>query len=120
MATYEYPFGEPDNVKKAVDNNDTPQQEKFEKKTGKDSDSALGDVKKNQDAPAPQMAGEKSVNGSKAPSGFEQEAWDAAEIAWRNQNGGHGISKDAKEDQVKGFYKQIQDNNEKTRKWEGK
>ena len=52
------------------------------------------------------------------PKGLDAETWKAAELSWRNQNGGRGLSKDAKKDQIRPYYDQIVKNNQDTHKWE--
>jgi len=121
MATYEYPFGEPDKVTKATDN-DTPQQKKFEKATGKDSDGAVGAVNKKQaqnPTVSPQATGELK-EGLKVPAGLDKDAWAQAEKSWRNISGSSGTTPEDSEKQIRAQYDQIVLNNEQTRKWEGR
>jgi len=122
MATYEYPFGKPDEVTKATDNNDTPQQKKFEKKTGKDSDGAVGPVNKKkaqEPTQAPQATGEFKTD-LKVPKGLDEGAWQAAEQSWRNMSGDSGTTPEQSEKQIRNHYDQIVASIEQTRKWEGK
>jgi hypothetical protein len=56
-----------------------------------------------------------------SPKKVNQELWEQAEIAWRNQSGGHGVSSEsAKREQIKKFYDQMIDNDKKAKAWEGK
>lgn len=118
MEKFQHPYGEPNKVKKVSDN-DTPQQKKFEKATGKDSDGAVGPVRSKVPTSTPQPSGE-SVEGLRIPKGVDKGAWIAAESSWRNMGGGHGVSKGTAEDQIRKHYDQIIASNEQTRKWEGK
>lgn len=120
-----YPFGKPDEMKNAPINSasdDTPQQKKFEKTTGKDSDGATGPVEKkaaqnpNQ---SPQSTGELK-EGLKVPAGLDADTWAEAEKSWRNISGDSGTSPENSEKQIRTHYDQIVLNNEQTRKWEGK
>lgn len=114
-----YPYGEPSKKSTSTKSDDTPQQKKFEKATGKDSDGATGPVRDKVPTATPQASGEPT-EGLKIPSGVDKEAWIQAESAWRNMGGGHGVSAGTAEDQIREHYNKIGESIEQTRKWEGK
>lgn len=117
-----YPFGEPEKTKVQDNSVDTPQQKKFEKRTGKDSDGAVGPIeKKSAQNPteAPQATGALKED-LKTPSGLDKDAWAEAEKTWRNMSGASGTTPEDSEKQIRYHYDQIVANNEQTRKWEGK
>lgn len=117
-----FPLGKPEEVKQtdnAPQSQDTPQQQKFEKATGKDSDSATGDVPKNMNKDGV-TAGEDTSH-SKAPSGLDQDTWSAAEDAARNVSGGFaGVGKEGRETQIRNHYDQIVASNKQVQEWAGK
>lgn len=104
MATFNRPFGSNTPVTK-VDYNNTPQQKKFEAATGKDSDSAVGDVDK------------KKVelnDAEKRNQKVNKDLWAEAEHAALNQTGGFsGSSKDARKALTQEKYDQMVANDKK-------
>lgn len=111
MATYKQPFGEPDEVKKA-DDNVTPQQKKFEKATGKDSDSAVGDVKK----PAPTKPETDPI----VPKGVNKEVWEQAQGQVIDQSGSSGVSQKGLEIQTQERYDKMVEQDKRDKEWAGK
>lgn len=120
MATFNHPFGQADKTKRAQDTNDTPQQKKFEKATGKDSDSATGDVsRKTVETTKKNTTNDGNKTGK--PSGVSQETWDAAEqIALSKYGGFSGVSPERKQEMIKEILEQQNESIKQTEKWEGK
>lgn len=117
-----HPFGKPDEVRKADNTADTPNQKRFEAATGKDSASPTGDVdKKDTDKDGATDKNSQANTRTEAPSGVDKGAWEAAEAAVLNKNGGFsGISKEGRIAQVQEQYDQIEAINKQARAWEGK
>lgn len=88
-----------------TDNNDTPQQRKFEAKTGKDADSATGDI--------PHQT-------PKTDSKVNKGLWAEAEHAALNQTGGFsGATKEGRKIAIQEKYDQMVENDKELRKWAG-
>jgi hypothetical protein len=121
MTTFKHPFGEPDQVQKA-DDNKTPEQKKFEAKTGKDADNAVGDTTKSTGTKrAKKEESNEDTGANPAPKGVDKEAWAAAEQAVINQTGGFaGQTPEGRQAQIQRHYDSIEASNKQTRAWEGK
>lgn len=110
--TPKQPFGS-DRVSNGSDN-DTPQQKKFEQATGKDSDSAVGDVAHRTDEPAT----DPSASGVDAPKGLNKDVWAEAERATVNMLGGFaGVGPEGREKQIRERYDQMVQNDKDTKEW---
>ena len=108
-----HPFGQPNKAKNA-DDQDTPQQDKFEKATGKDSDTATGDVDKKKDT----VATDPSASGVSAPSGADKDLWAEAEKAVVNMSGGFaGVGPEGRKQQIQKQYDQMIANDKQTKEW---
>lgn len=101
------------------DDNDTPQQKNFEKATGKDSDSATGDVAR-KDAPTGTTL-TAAQSRTPMPSGVDnQELWAAAEQSALGATGGFsGSSTEGRQTLIRQHYDQMVENDKATRKWAG-
>lgn len=122
MVNFTHPLGKPEETKQTDNQNETPNQKKFEAATGKDSASPTGDVAKKDTAKDGATDKNSQANTrTAAPSGVNKEAWEAAEAAVLNKNGGFsGISKEGRVAQVQEQYDQIEQINKQARAWEGK
>lgn len=121
MATNIYPFGEPDEVKKVDDSNDTPQQKKFETKTGKDSDSAVGDTSEGKTSETTKKNSTDDGSKSDRPKGVSQESWDQAEqVALGKLGGFSGVSPERKKELIQEVLDQQSESIKQTEQWEGK
>lgn len=98
---------------RVVKDNDqkTPQQKKFEQATGKDSDSATGDVNKRID---------NSDSGIPAPKGADKDLWAQAENSAIGLNGGFGgVGREGRERQIQEQYDKMVESDKQTKEWAG-
>lgn len=96
-----------------VDDQDTPQQKKFEKATGKDADSAVGGV---DTTPIPRT--DPSRSGIKAPKGTDKDVWAAAEESAIGLNGGFaGIGDEGRKAQIQEQYDKMVESDKQTKEW---
>lgn len=114
MANFNRPFGS--NKVRRTDDNDTPQQKKFEAATGKDADAAVGDVDRKE---VPKRT-DPSVSGVQAPSGTNKEVWAEAEASALGLNGGFaGASPEGRKIQIQEQYDKMVEEDKKTKEWAG-
>lgn len=118
MANFKQQFGS-DKVTRTTDTNagaagnDTPQQKKFERATGKDSDSATGDVAKKE-----RITTDPSRSGIQAPKGADKDVWAAAEESALGLNGGFGgIGPEGRKAQIQEQYDKMVESDNETKKW---
>lgn len=115
MANFNRKFGS-NKVVKTEDDNDTPQQKKFERATGKDSDSAVGDVDKKQ----PVQKTDPRASGVAAPKGADKNVWAEAERAALGVSGGFsGVGEEGRRTQIQKHYDQMVENDKKDKAWAG-
>ena len=111
MANFKRRYGS-DRAVRTTDDNDTPQQKRFEQATGKDSDSAVGDVPKKPVATSP------SVSGVPAPSGTDKDVWAEAEASALGLNGGFaGVSPEGRKQQIQEQYDKMVESDKQTKEW---
>lgn len=110
MANFTRSFGS--NKVTNTDDNDTPQQKKFEAATGKDSDGAVGDVANKKATTAP------SRSGVSAPSGTDKDVWAEAEASALGLNGGFaGVGPEGRKNQIQEQYDKMVESDKQTKEW---
>lgn len=115
MTNFKRPFGS-DKVKRTTDDNDTPQQKRFETATGKDSDNAVGDVPNKKVEPTT----DPSRSGVEAPSGVDKDLWAEAEASALGLNGGFsGVSPEGRKAQIQEQYDKMVESDKQTKQWAG-
>lgn len=112
MSNFNRPFGS-NKVVRTDDDNDTPQQKKFEAATGKDSDGAVGDVPNKKVTPT-----SPSVSGVEAPKGKDKDVWAEAEASALGLNGGFaGVSPEGRKIQIQEQYDKMVESDKQTKEW---
>lgn len=106
MANFKRPFGS-NKVVRTEDDNDTPQQKKFERATGKDSDSAVGDV--------PHKAPQTNERNT-APSGVNKDLWAQAESHLGTMS---GTTPEGRKVQIQAEYDKMVASDKQSKEWAG-
>lgn len=98
-----------------ADDQDTPQQKKFERATGKDSDSAVGGV---DTTPIPRT--DPARSGVPAPKGISKEEWAEAEASAIGLNGGFaGVGPEGRKAQIQEQHDKMVESDKQTKAWAG-
>lgn len=113
MANFKRKYGS-DRVVRTEDQ-DTPQQKKFEQATGKDADSAVGGVDT-----TPIQRTDPARSGVEAPKGTNKEVWAEAEASAIGLNGGFaGIGTEGRKAQIQEQYDKMVESDKQTKEWAG-
>lgn len=114
MVNFNRPYGS-NKVTRTTDDNDTPQQKKFEASTGKDSDGAVGDVDRKE-----AVKTSPAVSGVKSPSGVDEKLWAEAEASALGVSGGFaGVGPEGRKQQIQDQYDKMVASDKQTKEWAG-